>query len=94
VDRLDGLKIIVYSDEHPPPHFLVKCAEGSRRFQISDCKPLDSSGLEKYLRNIRKWHEKNRQVLIKAWNESTYGLPCWGISTVNGHTVGQIGGEL
>lgn len=70
VDRIDGLKIIVYSDEHSPPHFLVTCSEGSQRFQISDCKPLDRSGLEKYLRNIRKWHEKNKEVLVKAWNES------------------------
>lgn len=70
VDRIDGLKIIVYSDEHPPPHFLVTCSEGSQRFQISDCKPLDSSGLGKYLRNIRKWHENNKEVLVKAWNES------------------------
>jgi len=70
VDRINGLKIFVYSNEHPPPHFLVTCSEGSQRFEISDCKPLDGSGLEKYLRNIRKWHEKNKNVLIKAWNES------------------------
>jgi len=70
VDRIGDLKIIVYSDEHPPPHFLVKCSEGSRRFEIRDCSPLDEKGLEKYLRNIRQWHKKNKQLLVKTWNES------------------------
>ena len=70
VDRIGDLKIIVYSDEHPPPHFLVKCSEGTRRFKISDCSPLDDTGLEKYLRNIRKWHEKNKNLLITTWNKS------------------------
>jgi hypothetical protein len=70
LDRIGGLRIIVYSDEHPPPHFLVRCSEGSRRFRINDCTPLDGSGLEKYLRNIRQWHAKHKQVLINTWNES------------------------
>src|SRR3954471_4421458 len=69
VDEIGALKVIVYSDEHPPPHFLVKCSEGSCRFEIDDCSPLDD-GLEKFRRNIKAWHKKNRQLLIDAWNES------------------------
>ncbi len=69
VDRIDNLKIYIYSDEHPPPHFLVKCSEGSCRFEISDCSPMDA-GLEKFLRNIKRWHKKNKQLLINAWNDS------------------------
>lgn len=70
VDRIGNLKMFVYSDEHPPPHFLVKCSEGSRRFKISDCSPLDGTGLEKYIRNIKIWHEENKNLLITTWNES------------------------
>lgn len=70
VDQIGDLKIIVYSDEHPPPHFLVKCSEGSCRFEIADCSPLDNKGLEKYFRNIRQWHKKNKQLLINTWNNA------------------------
>lgn len=65
------LRVIIYADEHPPPHFLVDCAEGSRRFKINDCAPLDEHGdLENYLRNIRRWHSKNKQLLIDVWNRT------------------------
>lgn len=70
VDRICNLKMFVYSDEHPPPHFLVKCSEGSCRFKISDCTPLDRTGLEKFRRNIKKWHAKNKNLLIATWNGS------------------------
>jgi hypothetical protein len=69
VDRIGNLKIYIYSDEHPPPHFLVKCTEGSCRFTIADCTPLDK-GLDKFLRNIKRWHKDNKQLLVDTWNES------------------------
>lgn len=70
VAQIGNLKVVIYSDEHPPPHFLVSCSEGSCRFQISDCSALDGFGLEKYRRNIRQWHKKNKQLLIDTWNSS------------------------
>lgn len=70
VDEFDGLRVIVYSNEHPPPHFLVKCGAGSRRFTIKDCTPLEGNDLERYFRNIRAWHAENKAVLIEAWNNS------------------------
>jgi hypothetical protein len=69
VDRIGNLKIYIYSNEHPPPHFLVQCPEGSCRFEIADCSPLDD-GLATFRRNIKKWHKKNKQLLIDTWNES------------------------
>ena len=70
VGEFDGLRVIVYSNGHPPPHFLVKCSAGSRRFTIKDCTALEGRGLEKYFRNIRAWHAENKAVLITAWNTS------------------------
>jgi Domain of unknown function (DUF4160) len=73
VDRIPigKLSVIIYADEHPPPHFLIKCSEGSRRFKIKDCTPLESTGeLDKYLRNIRKWHSEHKHELVTAWNDT------------------------
>ena len=45
-DRLNGLKIDVFSNEHPPPHFRV-CFQGERNnFTINDCSPLNGAVLK------------------------------------------------
>lgn len=68
VDRIRNLRICVYANEHPPPHFIVKCSEGSCRFMIKDCSSLGDNGLKRYRRNIEKWYAKNRSLLITTWN--------------------------
>jgi hypothetical protein len=67
---LSGLKILIFSDEHPPPHFRILDGAGcSNDFTIDECKPLHGKSLSKYFRNIKKWHLKNKELLILAWNE-------------------------
>jgi len=68
IARIDGLKIEVFANEHPPPHFRVNYQGESNNFKISDCEPLHGNSLKKYHRNIKQWHKKNKQHLIKAWN--------------------------
>lgn len=70
VGEFDGLKIEVFSDEHPPPHFRVKLGSESNCFRIADGSPLYGEGLKRYFRNIRKWHGENKQVLIDFWNKT------------------------
>ncbi len=67
---IDGLKIQVFSNEHPPPHFRVTHSGESNDYSIRDCKPLHGDGLKKYYRNIREWHRKYKNDLIKAWNNN------------------------
>lgn len=68
-DRLNGLKIEVFSNEHPPPHFRV-CFQGEcNNYTIEDCTPINGNGLSTYLRNIKKWHKKNKKELIIFWNK-------------------------
>jgi hypothetical protein len=69
VDQIGALKIHVYADEHPPPHFAVSFQNQSANFRISDCGRL-TTGLERFDRNIRKWHSKNKALLIKTWDET------------------------
>jgi hypothetical protein len=67
-DRLNGLKIEIFSNEHPPPHFRV-CFQGEcNNFTIKDCTPMNGSALSTYIRNIKKWHKKRKKELIKFWN--------------------------
>ena len=67
VARLGGLKIEVFSVEHPPPHFRVSFQGQTANYQISDCCQMNG-GLQKFYRNIRQWHAEHKQELIDAWN--------------------------
>ena len=64
-----GLRVEVFSDEHPPPHFRVRYQGETARFRIDDCSPMDA-GLRKFQRNIERWHAENKALLIETWNSS------------------------
>ena len=70
IDRIGPLKIQVFSNEHPPPHFRVICNAGRNDFSISDCMPLHGNDLGRFFREIREWHKIHKKSLIAAWNET------------------------
>lgn len=66
-----GLKMHIYADEHPPPHFHVKYNGEENSFRIDDATPLHpNGGLKKWFKNIKKWHKENKIELVSAWNSS------------------------
>lgn len=70
VDRLKGLKIEVFSNEHPPPHFRVKFQGSTANYRIKDCKRINGSGeVVRFENNVFKWWKSNKQKLIDIWNE-------------------------
>lgn len=70
VDRLGGLKIEIFSNEHPPPHFRVKFQGSTANYRISDCGRINGSGeVVRFENNIIKWWKSNKQKLIDTWNE-------------------------
>ena len=69
--QINGLKIEIFSNEHSPPHFRVKHGAESCNYRIDNCRPCNPErGLKKFHRNIKKWHSKNKNHLIKTWNET------------------------
>lgn len=71
VARINGLKIEVFSNEHPPPHFRVEYQSSTANFAIKDCKRLNGSGdILRFEKNIRLWWKTNKQKLIDKWNSS------------------------
>lgn len=69
VANLNGLKIEIFSNEHPPPHFRVCYAGETANFSIKDCTKLNG-GLNKWERNIRGWHARYKNDLIAVWNRT------------------------
>ncbi len=69
VARINGLKVQVFSNEHPPPHFRVQFQNSTANYQISDCTRINGGGeILKYEKNILLWWQKNQSTLIDSWN--------------------------
>src|SRR5262249_20450266 len=69
VDRFGGLKIEVFSNEHPPPHFRVRCNGETANYRIDNCEQLNG-GLGRHYREIKDWHSIHKSKLIQKWNSS------------------------
>jgi Domain of unknown function (DUF4160) len=70
VARVNGLKVQVFSNEHPPPHFRVQFQNSTANYQISDCQRMNGSGeVLKYEKNILLWWQENKSTLIESWNK-------------------------
>lgn len=69
VERVNGLKIQIFSNEHPPPHFRVEYQSSTANYEIANCSRLNGTGeVLKYEKNIRIWWEENKPKLIETWN--------------------------
>lgn len=71
VDIYHGLRIMMFFNEHPPPHFAVRYDGQTASFAIETCARLRGNrGLERYEPKIRAWWQDNRTLLIETWNSS------------------------
>ena len=70
VKRVDGLKIEIYSNEHPPPHFHVITSDSKASFRLDNCELIEGSLTSKQKRKVEYWfNEMNaKKALISVWN--------------------------
>ena len=62
-----SLKIEIFSDEHPPPHFRVKFHQQTANFEIATCRRLNGN-LERRDREVSLWWKLHRKVIAEEWN--------------------------
>lgn len=70
VDKLNGLRIEIYPDEHPPPHFHVKSPEVNASFAIDDCRLLNGTASPSAIKKIKHWHSLATVRLIEVWDST------------------------
>ena len=70
VARVKGLKIEIYSNEHPPPHFHVKSPNIDVSFDIENCDLLKGSIDSGDKKKIKFWHMHAKPLLIEAWDST------------------------
>jgi hypothetical protein len=69
VARTEGLKVEIFANEHPPPHFRVKYQGSTANFKIAKCECINGSGqIMRFEKNVRHWWGNNKTILIETWN--------------------------
>jgi hypothetical protein len=69
VARIEGLKIEIFANEHPPPHFRVKYQGSTANFTIAECRRMNGSGqILRFEKNVELWWSINKKTLIETWN--------------------------
>lgn len=72
VDTIGSLKIFIYTNDHPPPHFHVVTDKYNAKFDIENCNLLGSKGsfVNRHSKQIQSWHRSNIDVLKGAWEKT------------------------
>jgi hypothetical protein len=70
ISRFFGISIAMYFDDHGPPHFHARHAEGSAKVRIDTLEVIDSSLERRQLRFVLAWAELHQDELIENWNRA------------------------
>lgn len=70
VAEVRGLRIEIYPNEHPPPHFHVRGPSIAGTFDIRTCELLQGRLQGREQRLVEWWHRRSRGQLIRIWNST------------------------
>jgi hypothetical protein len=73
VGILNDLEVIIYSNDHNPPHFHVKSKDLKidAKFTIEQCDLISGEINSKYFKRIKTFYDspKGKYILEKIWNK-------------------------
>ena len=72
---IDGVKLFVYPNDHPPPHFHGLHAEHRVVISIERMKVMYGSLPKSKIRAVLAWAKTRQAQLDAAWRLSQAGLP-------------------
>ncbi len=64
---VDGVRIRLYANEHPPPHFHAVFAEFSAQIEIEGLRVLNGSLPPAKLAVVLSWARMRQDALRRAW---------------------------
>ena len=67
--RLDSIKILIYYDDHLPPHFHAQYNEYEELIEIETLETYSGYLPNKQKRKVMEWARENQDLLIKKWNK-------------------------
>jgi len=73
ISRFFGIVIAIYFDDHGPPHFHARHAEGMAKIRIDTLEVIDSTLGRRQLRFALAWAELHHDELAENWRRARAG---------------------
>jgi len=74
ISRFFGIVIAMFYDDHEPPHFHARAADGAAKVQIVDTLEVIESTLgRRQLRFVLAWAELHQGELLEDWRLARAG---------------------
>lgn len=77
ISEFYGMTVMMFYEDHDPPHFHVRHADFKAKFAIADLSVLSSSGnvAGRDIVRIRTWTRANQTALLENWFRCQRGEP-------------------
>ena len=66
---IDSVKILIYFDDHLPPHFHAQYAEHEELIEIRTLKTYIGKIPAKQRKKVIKWAQERQDFLMDKWNQ-------------------------
>jgi len=73
ISRFFGIAIAMFFDDHGPPHFHARHADGSAKVRLDTREMIDSSLGRRQLRFVVAWAELHQDELLENWRLARAG---------------------
>jgi Domain of unknown function (DUF4160) len=72
---VEGVAIILWLNDHAPPHFHARIAEHEAKISIETGDVLDGHLPKHKLKAVLRWLDQHRDEVAFAWSEIRSGRP-------------------
>ncbi len=75
ISQFFGIVILMFYDDHSPPHFHIKYAEHKAEMSIATLEVLEGKLPNRVLSLVLEWSALHRSELVDDWERARQGLP-------------------
>lgn len=69
ITRIGNIKLEVFPNEHPPPHFHIKSPDMNATFEIVSGKLLTGQVDSQIRKKVEYFHTTHKRTIIDVWNK-------------------------
>lgn len=73
ISRFLGISIAMFFDDHEPPHFHARHADGRAKIRIDTLEVIDGDLGRRRLRFVLAWAELHQHELVENWRNARAG---------------------
>jgi len=73
ISRFFGIVIAMFYDDHAPPHFHARHADGAAKVRIDTLEAIESTLARRQLRFVLAWAELHQGDLHENWRRARAG---------------------